>query len=202
MNEAHLKEEEMLWLQISNAEEMERLRQYYETKLKEMGDELAALEQEGDANIYPDNAAVQEIVEQINPSVGCSSSTSSQDSAAKVKEEAEIDFVSKESQVLEHRSTEPIPAERDNISDEEIDDLLKSDDEDDLTQSSTSIKVRQTSSIQAPPLPLLSEQLMSLIKTKEAPPSSHSKRSSSLRRSPNKSPSLKRSASLGRNHPK
>ena len=97
---------------------------------------------------------------------------------------------------------EAIPAERDNISDEEIDDLLKSDDEDDLTQSSTSIKVRQTSSIQAPPLPLLSEQLMSLIKTKEAPPSSHSKRSSSLRRSPNKSPSLKRSASLGRNHPK
>ena len=78
----------------------------------------------------------------------------------------------------------------------------KSDDEEDLTQSSTSIKVRQTSSIQAPPLPLLSEQLMSLIKTKEAPPSSHSKRSSSLRRSPNKSPSLKRSASLGRNHPK
>ena len=39
---------------------------------------------------------------------------------------------------------EAIPAERDNISDEEIDDLLKSDDEDDLTQSSTSIKVRQT----------------------------------------------------------
>ena len=110
--------------------------------------------------------------------------------------------MSKESQVLEHRSTEPIPAERDNISDEEIDDLLKSDDEDDLTQSSTSIKVRQTSSIQAPPLPLLSEQLMSLIKTKEAQPSSHTKRSSSLRRGPKKSPSLKRSASLGRNHPK
>ena len=33
---------------------MERLSQYYETKLKEMGDELAALEQEGDADIYPD----------------------------------------------------------------------------------------------------------------------------------------------------
>ena len=100
---------------------------------------------QGEADIYPDNAAVQEIEEQNNLSVGCSSSTSSQDSAAKIKEEeAEIDFGSKESQVLEHRSTEPIPAERDNISDEEIDDLLKSDDEDDLTQSSTSIKVRQT----------------------------------------------------------
>ena len=81
MIEEHFKEEETLRLQISNAKEMERLRQYYETKLKEMGDELAALEQEGDANIYPDNAAVQEIEEQNNPSVGRSSSTSSQDSA-------------------------------------------------------------------------------------------------------------------------
>ena len=46
MIEEHFKEEETLRLQISNAKEMERLRQYYETKLKEMGDELAALEQE------------------------------------------------------------------------------------------------------------------------------------------------------------